>query len=183
MSDNASTTRGWLTPAGNPPAYGEALERLLSRWIRGVSGLPEAMVRPRWQPEQPALPPPDTNWCAMGVVDIQSDDSPAWVSDGDARPALWRHEMLACLLSFYGPQGQTLTTVFRDGLCVGQNNDELGTAGLALAHYSAITPFPELINNQWLRRYDMTVHLRRKIVRHYAIRSLLAADDIHFPGE
>ena len=34
---------------------------------------------------------------------------------------------------------------------------------------------PELINNQWVRRYDISVDLRRKIIRQYGIQSLVDA--------
>lgn len=45
-----------------------------------------------------------------------------------------------------------------------------------------IIPAPELINNQWVRRYDVTVDLHRKTVREYGIKSLLSAP-VQFFGE
>ncbi|HHR4467202.1 TPA: phage neck terminator protein, partial [Salmonella enterica] len=45
MSNNTSTARGWLTPTSGDPDYDEALDRLLSQWMRNVSGLPAGMVR------------------------------------------------------------------------------------------------------------------------------------------
>ncbi|EEC6042142.1 hypothetical protein G4S63_004460 [Salmonella enterica] len=44
MSNNTSTARGWLTPTSGDPDYDEALDRLLSQWMRNVSGLPAGMV-------------------------------------------------------------------------------------------------------------------------------------------
>jgi hypothetical protein len=41
---------------------------------------------------------------------------------------------------------------------------------------------PELINNQWVRRYDLHITLRRKIIRSYGINSLLSAP-VTFFGE
>ncbi|EPH7603555.1 phage neck terminator protein, partial [Escherichia coli] len=52
--------------------------------------------------------------------------------------------------------------------------------GLSLGDYTGLTPFPELINQQWVRRYDMTVRLRRKVVREYGIKSLVEAPVIFF---
>ncbi|ESF63290.1 bacteriophage protein, partial [Salmonella enterica subsp. enterica serovar Paratyphi B str. SARA42] len=66
MSNNSSTEPGWLTPVSGDPDYDEALDRLLSQWVRNVSGLPTGMVRPRWQKDQPPLLPAETNWCAFG---------------------------------------------------------------------------------------------------------------------
>ncbi|EHT4373308.1 hypothetical protein KX080_004752, partial [Salmonella enterica] len=45
-----------------------------------------------------------------------------------------------------------------------------------------IVPFPELINQQWVRRYDMKVRLRRKVVREYNILALQDAP-VSFFGE
>ncbi|WP_458259525.1 phage neck terminator protein, partial [Burkholderia cenocepacia] len=33
-------------------------------------------------------------------------------------------------------------------------------------------PAPDLVNQQWVRRYDMTVKLRRKVTRTYAVLNL-----------
>ncbi|MBQ0956480.1 hypothetical protein GPZ85_0011995 [Serratia symbiotica] len=181
LSNNTSQERGWLTPVRESPVYGEELDRLLSRWLRGVSDLPESVVRPRWQSEQPALLPPETNWCAFGVVDMPGDDNPAFVNQTEDNTELWRHETIECLASFYGPAGQQYATRFRDGITVSQNNAELNTLGLSLAGYSHIIPFPELINNQWVRRYDFTVRLRRKVVREYNIKSLVAESPTDIP--
>ncbi len=39
LSNNTSTERGWLIPTSGDPDYDEALDRLLSQWMRNVSGL------------------------------------------------------------------------------------------------------------------------------------------------
>lgn len=57
---------------------------------------------------------------------------------------------------------------------VSQNNAQLNTLGLSLGTYTKLIPAPELINNQWVRRYDMTIYLRRKLVRTYGIKSILS---------
>ncbi|EJT0956333.1 hypothetical protein ABCT26_003517 [Escherichia coli] len=67
---------------------------------------------------------------------------------------------------------------FRDGISVPQNNAALNALGLSLGDYTGL--FPELINQQWVRRYDMTVRLRRKVVREYGIKSLVEAPVIFF---
>lgn len=172
---NDSTSPGYLTPTSVPQAYDEALERELSRWVGAVSGLPPGMVRPRWTPVQAALPAADVNWCGFGITGFTSDDSPAFVSQNDESDQLWRHEVIETLTSFYGPSGQSIATLFRDGLTVEQNNQTLKQHELSLAGYSDLIPFPELINNQWVRRYDITVRLRRKVIRDYGIKSLASA--------
>lgn len=172
---NDSTAPGYLTPLSASQDYDETLERELSRWVKALSGLPDGMVRPRWTPLQPALPPADKNWCGFGIIGFNSDNAPAFAQQSDDSNQLWRHEVIETLASFYGPQSQSIATLFRDGMTVEQNNETLKQNELSLADYSELTAFPELINNQWVRRYDITVRLRRKIIREYGIKSLVDA--------
>ncbi|WP_323866036.1 phage neck terminator protein [Xenorhabdus cabanillasii] len=172
---NTSRSQGYLTPVSPPPSYDEALERELSRWIRAVSGLKPKTVFPRWTDPQPQIPPAGSNWCAFGIMVIQEEASPAAIQLSDRHHVQWSHETLSILCCFYGPSGQSIATQFRDGLFITQNNDELSRTGLTFQQCSRIQPAPELINNQWQRRYDVTVTLRRKIVRDYGIKSLVEA--------
>ncbi|MBI6548592.1 phage neck terminator protein [Xenorhabdus lircayensis] len=171
---NTSERAGWLIP-DTEPVYDEVVERLCSQWLRGVSGLPNGMVRPRWTPVLAAQPPADTDWCGFGITEIPADDNPAFANQTDQSDELWRHEDFECSASFYGPHSQGYASRFRDGLSVSQNNAEFNQLGLSVVKHSRITSFPELINNQWVRRYDITVTLRRKVVRRYSIKSLTDA--------
>lgn len=182
LSNNTSTERGWLTPTSAPLDYDEALEDLLQQWMSHISGLPPELVRPRWQKTPPPLPPVDTNWCAFGIIGWPVDNAPAFTNQTDDAAQLWRHETFECMASFYGPAGMSVASRVRDGISVPQNNYELNSLGLSLGDYSGLTPFPELINNQWVRRYDMTVRLRRKVVREYGIKSILSAP-VQFFGD
>ncbi|MBC8947222.1 phage neck terminator protein [Xenorhabdus indica] len=172
---NVSNTPGYLTPVSAPPDYDEALERVLSRWIRAVSGLPAKTVFPRWTDPQPQIPPAGSSWCAFGIMTIQEEANPAAIQLSDQHHEQWSHETLSILCCFYGPSGQRIATQFRDGLFITQNNDELSRTGLTFQYCGRIQPAPELINNQWQRRYDVTVTLRRKIAREYGIKSLVEA--------
>ncbi|WP_405423521.1 hypothetical protein [Pantoea stewartii] len=175
MSSNTTGQPGWLTPQQAANVYDMPLEDQLTEWILGLSGLGDGMVRPRWQPEPLAIPPATANWCAFGVTGIAADAGPAFVNQADATAEQWRHELVECLASFYGPAGQQVAAQFRDGLAVNQNNDTLGQWGLTLADCDSIRPAPELINNQWVRRYDVMVRLRRKVISTWGIQSLTDA--------
>lgn len=175
MSNNNTGQAGWLKPQLASTEYDTPLDVHLSQWIRNVSGLDAGRVIARWQPDQPAIPPADVNWCAFGVTGIAADDGPAFVNQTDATAEQWRHELIECLASFYGPVGQLVAARFRDGLSVNQNNDTLNQCGLTLADCDSIRPAPELINNQWVRRYDVMVRLRRKVVSTWGIQSLTDA--------
>lgn len=169
---NDSTTAAYQTPVGDSPSYDEDLERLISRWIRGVTGLDATLVYPRWTDPQKQIPKNGTTWCAFGITGIQEDFNPAYLQ-GEESAEQWSHETVSLILCFYGPQGLAMATRFRDGLLVSQNNDELNRSGLTLLQMGRILSLPELINNQWVRRYDISVDLRRKITRTYNIASVI----------
>lgn len=181
LLSNDSTTAGYLTPVGDSPAYDMDLERLISRWIRGLTRLDATLVYPRWTDPQKTIPKNGSTWCAFGITGIQEDFNPAYLQGAESAEQ-WSHETVSLTLCFYGPQGQATATRFRDGVLVPQNNDELNRAGLTFMQQGRILNLPELINNQWVRRYDISVDLRRKIIREYGIK-LLASAPVQFFGE
>ncbi|WP_407719991.1 phage neck terminator protein [Pluralibacter gergoviae] len=176
---NDSTAPGYLTAAGAGPAYDEELEREISRWIRGLTALPAKLVYPRWTDPQQAIPKNGTTWCAFGITGIQEDFNPAYLQGAESAEQ-WSHETVSLITCFYGPAGLAMATQFRDGMLVAQNNDELNRAGLTLMQQGRILNLPELINNQWVRRYDLSVDLRRKIIREYGIKTLASAPVQYF---
>ena len=70
------------------------------------------------------------------------------------------------------PSGGQHGINFRAGIFVEQNNAELNRSGLSLVDAGTIYNLPELINNQWVRRYDLTITLSRKNIRTYNVRTL-----------
>jgi len=172
---NDSTSAGYLTPTRDETEFDEALERRLHLWVAALSGLAADRVCPRWTPEPPEQPALNVNWCGFGITDFDYDGSPAFIQQDESRSEYQRHELIECLASFYGPASQRIAAQFRDGITVSQNNETINADGLSLHDYSKITPFPEFIDNQWVRRYDITVRLRRKVVREYGIKSLVEA--------
>lgn len=182
MSNNTSNHKGYLTPIASGPEYDEELEQLLRCWIFGVSGLPEGAVHPRWAPIPPQLPFAEGNGCEFGISLLQGDTDTVFETQQAASAELWRHETIDCLVSFYGPGSQRIAAQFRDGVTLNQNNEQLKTVGLSLHSVGDITPSPECINEQWVRRHDITVRLSRKVIREYGIQSLVAAP-VKFFGE
>ncbi|MEB5973492.1 hypothetical protein MXF20_15540 [Pantoea dispersa] len=171
---NDSTTPGYLTAVSDSPDYDEELERKISRWIRGVTGLDAKLVFPRWTDPQPQIPQNGTTWCAFGVTTLPRGGTPANVQVDDDQSEQWTWEQVTVICCFYGPQGAKTATNFRDGISVDQNADALKReAGLSLIEFGTIWNLPELINNQWVRRYDLTVTLSRKNTRTYNVKSIL----------
>jgi len=178
---NDTTAAGYLTSVGDEPTYDEALEREISRWIRGVTRLDKNLVYPRWTDPQTQIPKNGTTWCAFGITAIPEDANPAYIQS-DESAEQWSHEAIDILCCFYGPQGMSVASRFRDGLFVSQNNAELNQAGMTFKQCGRLQSLPELINNQWVRRYDLSVQLRRKIIRTYGIKTFLSTQ-VQFFGD
>ena len=146
----------------------------------GLSGIPGPLVRPRWQPVPPNQPDIKTNWLAFGIQGRPADTfafevhDPA-ANDGNGADIVNRNEVLEILLSFYGPQASGYASRVRDGFAVPQNREALLMAGMALIECGDITTAPALINQQWYRRFDMPVRIRRAVTRVYPVLHLVSA--------
>ncbi|WJV61060.1 hypothetical protein PCO87_14135 [Pectobacteriaceae bacterium C52] len=171
---NDSTAPGYLTPVGDVPVYDQELEREISRWIRGVTGIDAKLVFPRWTDPQSSIPKNGVTWCGFGVTTMPRPATSANVQVSEEESEQWTWEQVTVLCCFYGPQGAGMAARFREGILVDQNADALRrAAGLSLLDAGTIFNLPELINNQWVRRYDLTVTLSRKNTRTYNVKSIL----------
>ena len=171
---NDSSTGGFLTPGSTPaPVEGMDLDAVLQQMIVGLTGIAGNLVRPRWQPVVPKQPEASVNWCAVGIVDIVPDNSPFVQHQADGSDQMRRDEIVAVLVSFYGPAAMSLAAQFRDGLYIAQNTEFLTAHGLGLIETSAITALPDLVNQVWIRRYDLRVRMYRVIRRSYPVLNLL----------
>ncbi|MCY1560934.1 hypothetical protein D9M68_981320 [compost metagenome] len=57
-----------------------------------------------------------------------------------------------------------------------QNSEAMRAKNMAFVEVGEIIAAPELINQQWVRRYDLRIRLRRKIERTYPVLNILSAD-------
>ncbi|CAR54930.1 phage neck terminator protein [Burkholderia cenocepacia] len=172
---NDSSTGGYLAPAVDaPPPEDDALDDLVHDLIAGITALPLDLVRPRWQSKVPKQPEPSVNWCAFGVQEQEPDAGPVIQHDGagDGHDTYIRHQDIDVMCTFYGPNGKGYAQRLADGLAVPQNREQLQLQDMAFVGVGAIRPAPDLVNQQWVRRYDMTVKLRRKVTRTYAVLNL-----------
>lgn len=175
---NTSATGGPLAPAvATPPLEDDALDDLLQETVAGVTGLDGALVRPRWQPTVPKQPEPGTNWCALGITVQTNDAGPALLHDpsGEGSDVYIRHQDIEVLCSFYGPGAKGNAQRLADGMAIPQNSEQLGLHDVKFVSATEIRAAPDFVNQQWVRRYDMTLSLRRKITRTYPVLNLLSA--------
>jgi hypothetical protein len=175
---NDSSVAGYLQPVGASPPEDADLDAIFQKLVIGITGLPGNMVRPRWQATVPKQPEPSTNWCAIGVTGIEHDansyeqHNPA----GNGLDTFIRHEVVTVLCSFYGANALSYATQARDGMYVAQNNSTLDQYEMGLVEVESIVTAPELVNQQWIRRFDLSMRIRRRVVRTYPILNILSAE-------
>ncbi len=175
---NTSATGGYIAGTG---AFVEdaALDAIFQACVVGITGLPGAMVRPRWQAVVPKQPEPSVDWCAIGITSSGTTDYPVelHVSAGDGYDAFQTLEELDVLASFYGTHGAGNAGLLRDGLYVDQNRTVLQASGIDLIEVGKRVTAPDLVNQQWIRRFDLPIRFRRKVDRSFPVLNILSAPD------
>lgn len=194
---NDSSTGGYLAPSPPPapqPLEDDALDNFLQQVVVQLTGIPGQKVFPRWQENQPNIPPLGVNWASIGVTEQDTSSqgfayeahdpvllnpfpplpTPAPTPPPNGYDIQIQHELLEILCSFYGPAARTNAALVRDGLQVAQNREALQLAGMAFVGSGKITAVPSLVNSQWYSRYDMPITIRREIVRNYPILDLVS---------
>lgn len=80
-----------------------------------------------------------------------------------------RHEDLQIQCSFYGPDAADYGAIVRDGFEMPQNRYQLNIANMGYVESTQLMRVPDLVNERWVDRYEMTVRLRREIQRVYSV--------------
>jgi len=175
---NDSSTGGYLSPAvASPPLEDDALTSVFQQLIVGVTSLQGSLVRPRWQPTVPKQPEASVNWCALGITVMPLDDGPAIVHSptGAGADTYIRHQTVEVLATFYGPSGMQYAQLLLDGLAIPQNLEQLKANDMQSVSEDGPRAVPEMVNEQWIRRYDVRLVFRRKITRTYPVLTILSA--------
>ncbi len=183
---NTSATGGYLSPAVvSPPLEGDDLDAEFQKAVVGITGLTGQMVRPRWQPGNPKQPEPTVDWCAIGITTQTPDATPhiQHSGAGNGKDTLKRHELINVLCTFYGPNSKRYAATMRDGIEMPQNLDVLALVNIGLISVGDIQAVPELINQQWIKRYDLPLTFSRQVVREYAVLNILSANPILISDE
>jgi hypothetical protein len=175
-----STSAGYITPSIDVTLSDDGLADALWRMGVGITGLPENMVRPRFQPDPPDMPENDQDWCAIGVTDVDPPGSrPELIhddkADGGKGATLMRgYETMSVMASFYGPNAMGYATRLRDGLQMAQNRDEMQADGsLNLLWVGTIRNVSDNQNTTFRNRFDLTIRLRHRFERTYNVRNIV----------
>lgn len=174
---NTSASGGYLVPSSNGTLPGgRTITQFIHDILMGISGLNPTLVRPRWQVKPPNQPDIDVNWLAFGV-NVLTPDANAWVGiNNDGASTLIRYEQLEVQCSFYGPDANELSGVVRDGFQIQQNLEAMRAAKIGFAYCNEARPIPDLVNERWVSRTEMSVFLRRERQRVYPVLEVLSAE-------
>jgi hypothetical protein len=171
---NTSATGGTLLPAAPLPADDDALDSIFQSLVASITGIDGSLVRPRWQTVVPKQPPPSINWCAIGVTVTDEQDGPLIQTNKETGATTYTiHEEINVLSSFYGPQANQNAKQLRNGLRILQNTEALLASQMRFIMSGPIRAVPVFINQQWIKKQDMSLRFRREYTTTYPIESLV----------
>lgn len=172
-----SRYRGYLGPTSVTQPEGTPFEDWLHDLFAGITGFPGDMIRPSWQWTPAPRPDINTDWMAFGINTKAFDFTPAHVhrDTGDGYDIVQEHEIVEIICTFYGPNVDYNLNLLRRGIYIDQNRAAMRAAGVGLIETDTGRFVPEVFNERWWSRGDLTVILRREIRMTYPILNLLRA--------
>ncbi len=169
---NTSATGGYLLPVKDT----FNLEDFLQTVFVGITGIPGNLVRPKWQPNPPKAPGQTVNWMAFSVTIFPADANAAVEMDKDGNTTMQRQEYFAVSCVFYGPDAYQNAEQLRDGFQISQNREEMFKNKIGFIGTNDPQKVPDLVNEVWRNRTDITIQMVRYLVRSYEILSLESAE-------
>jgi len=168
----ASNVAGYLVPTYST-TEGATLEDFFNTVIVALTGLTGDKVRPMFQINPPKLPSNSVDWCGFAINEIDSDDN-AYYEQATTTATMQRNEYAQLLISFYGINAMINAKKIRDSLQLGQNRDALRTNGIGITGFTNAVRVPELINDIWYNRVDITMQFAREIRASYNVFTILS---------
>lgn len=174
MSGNDPTEGGVYQTSAVNSSEDRDLDLIFGDWVSQVTGLPRNLCRRRWQESAPTQPPRDTDWCAVGVTQIEPDQN-IWAGFVGDDYTVRMHETISVLFSFYGLNATQNAMTMRVGLTIDYNRGILTNNGLVFLRSSPPVRVPAIINQLTLMRTDVNVQFRRQEKRVFPIKSVLSS--------
>lgn len=177
---NTSATGGYLQPTPQFPVVSNTLSitQFLQTVFAGISGLAPDLVRPKWQINPPKQPDITTNWLALAIVNNEADANAyvgSVVDNSNIVNVTQRMEQLEIQCCFYGPQSQEYMSLTRDGFQIEPNRVALTAAKMGFVGTDKGHRMPDLVNERWCDRWEMSFFLNREILRAYPILTFVSA--------
>lgn len=173
---NTSATGGYLLPPPPGAFPGNlSLTQFLQTVLVGVSALDGTLVRARWQPDPPKQPDLFVDWLSFAVTEDDSDTFAYDTIQDDGSYLLMRMESLTLQCTFAGPNSLEYAKFVRDNFQLNQNRAALQAVKMDFVSTGPITRVPDLVNERWRDRWELSVYLRREILRTYPVLSFASA--------
>ena len=172
---NTSATGGYILPAPPGSVGNLSLQDFIQTVLVGVSALPGEMVRAKWQLNPPKQPDICVDWLSFGITEDDSDTFAYDTIQPDNSYILQRMEALTVQCTFAGPNALEYAKLVRDNFQIGPNREALQSVGMDFVSTSRITRVPDLVNERWRDRWEMSVYLRREILRTYPVLYFVSA--------
>lgn len=173
---NTSATGGYI-PEGIGVASHSRLEDIVHDMLAGLTGFSNTLVRPAFQFDALKAPLPTENWCAFDLRNQTATNEPEirHVPDGDGHDEVLDQMDYEAFCFFYGPHADDYAGMVRRALHIEQNRWAMRQAGIAVCSIGNPTQVPELVNNKWQRRVDLSIYITYEAVGTYDVLNLLRA--------
>jgi hypothetical protein len=176
-----SSTGGYLIPTTGP-IYDDLLDDFFGDLFAALTGLDrDNFIRPLFQVNPPPIPEADVDWLAFGVAVTEAEAGTAFLKvndDDDLGSVLTRHEKIEVSLQIYGFNRYNISSLIRDGLELGQNNDQLYFNEIAYTgNMSPVINLTENVNGIYYKRGDTKITFMRQVDRKYPV---LSFEEIQF---
>lgn len=171
-----SSMIGGPLPQINDPVREDDIEDTIQAIVVGILRFPGSLVRPRWQVNDPNQPTADTDWCALGIVDRETQGYPYVRHERGGPSILYRWVTLTVLVSMYGPNATDNAERLRDALYINQSWDSLSLLNIRFIEAVGVTLVPDLVNTQWINRADLRIRFTMEQTRSYRILDIASSD-------
>ena len=173
---NTSATGGFLTLTSEITRQDR--ERIIHDIICALCGLPNELVRPRWQPIPAQQPPHDINWCAFGFMEGQTEVNPAFIfpTDNNGNTKLIEYETADLLCTFYGKDAYELAGQLRASLLFQQNRDTLYNNGMSIKQIGKRSRSADLVNSKFIQTVELHIYINIELIRQAQVYNYLGSN-------
>lgn len=176
--NNNSQSGGYLNkPQTTNSLPGQlTITQFIQSVLVGISGLPGPMVRPNWQVAPPKQPDLEVNWLSFGIILSKPDTYPYIGVDSNGVSVMLRQQAMEITCSIVGPAAMENASLIQDGFQISQNLDALKAAKMGFTETNEARHIPDLVNERFINRVEMSIFLVRQIQRSYPILNLVSAN-------